>query len=111
MSKNIMNETFSKHLNLLKKRLNLNENTDSIVSMIERYIEIIERLKSISLSSDHGDPMLEDEKSKIKNSIVSSKGQEYFDMVDELAELKVRGGKQAEVEAIANQLGLPELAD
>ena len=111
MSKNILNETFSKHLNLLKKRLNLNENIDNIVSMIERYIEIIEQLKSVSLSSDHGDPMLEDEKSDIKNQIVSSKGQAYFDLVDELAELKVRGGNQSEVAAIANQLGLPELAD
>jgi len=108
MSKNITNETFKKHLNILRKRLN--EGNDNLVSMIERYIEIIETLKSVALTSDHGDPALEDEKRDIKNQIISSKGQEYFNMVDELAELKVRKGNQSKVEALANQLGLPQLA-
>ena len=105
---NKLNETFKKHLGLLHKKLN--EDTGDIVSMIERYVEIIETLKSISLSRDGGDPDLEDEKKQIKNQIISSKGQEYFNMVDELAELKVRKGNQSKVEALANQLGLPQLA-
>jgi hypothetical protein len=53
---------------------------------------------------------LEDEKRNIKSQIISSKGQEYFNMVDELAELKVRKGNQSKVEALANRLGLPQLA-
>ena len=110
MNKNVTNETFKKHLGLLNKKLQLNEGNDNLVSMIERYIEIIETLKSVSLTSDHGDPALEDEKRNIKNQIISSKGQEYFNMVDELAELKVRKGNQSEVESLANQLGLPQLA-
>lgn len=105
---NLINETFKKHLGLLHKKLN--EDTGDIVSMIERYIEIIETLKSVALSRDGGDPDLEDEKKQIKNQIISSKGQEYFNMVDELAELKVRKGNQSEVESLANQLGLPQLA-
>jgi len=103
-----VDETFQKHLGLLRKKLN--EGNDNLVSMIERYVEIIETLASISLSRDGGDPDLEDEKKQIKNQIISSKGQEYFDMVDELAELKVRKGNQSEVESLANQLGLPQLA-
>ena len=105
---NKLNETFQKHLGLLHKKLN--EGNDNLVSMIERYIEIIETLKSVALSRDGGDPALEDEKRNIKNQIISSKGQEYFNMVDELAELKVRKGNQSEVESLANQLGLPQLA-
>jgi len=105
---NKLNETFKKHLGLLHKKLN--EDTGDIVSMIERYIEIIETLKSISLSYDGDTPSLEDEKRNIKTQIISSKGQEYFNMVDELAELKVRKGNQSKVEALANQLGLPQLA-
>ena len=108
MSKNVTNETFQKHLGLLHKKLN--EDTGDIVSMIERYIEIIETLKSVALSYDGDTPALEDEKRKIKNQIISSKGQEYFNMVDEFVELKVRKGNQSEVEALANQLGLPQLA-
>ena len=108
MSKNVTNETFQKHLGLLHKKLN--EDTGDIVSMIERYIEIIETLKSVALSYDGDTPALEDEKRNIKNQIISSKGQEYFNMVDELAELKVRKGNQSEVESLANQLGLPQLA-
>lgn len=107
MSK-LINETFQKHLGLLHKKLN--EGNDNLVSMIERYVEIIETLASISLSRDGGDPSLEDEKKQIKNQIISSKGQEYFNMVDEFVELKVRKGNQSEVEALANQLGLPQLA-
>ena len=103
-----VDETFQKHLGLLRKKLN--EGNDNLVSMIERYVEIIETLKSISLTNDGGDPDLEDEKKQIKNQIISSKGQKYFNMVDELAELKVRKGNQSEVEALANQLGLPQLA-
>ena len=105
---NLINETFQKHLGLLHKKLN--EGNDNLVSMIERYVEIIETLASISLSRDGGDPSLEDEKKQIKNQIISSKGQEYFNMVDEFVELKVRKGNQSEVEALANQLGLPQLA-
>jgi hypothetical protein len=105
---NKLNETFKKHLGLLHKKLN--EGNDNLVSMIERYVEIIETLKSISLTNDGGDPDLEDEKRNIKSQIISSKGQEYFNMVDELAELKVRKGNQSEVESLANQLGLPQLA-
>jgi hypothetical protein len=105
---NKLNETFKKHLGLLNKKLN--EGNDNLVSMIERYVEIIETLASISLSRDGGDPTLEDEKKQIKNQIISSKGQEYFNMVDEFVELKVRKGNQSEVEALANQLGLPQLA-
>jgi hypothetical protein len=105
---NKLNETFKKHLGLLRKKLN--ESNDNLVSMIERYVEIIETLKSISLSRDGGDPDLEDEKKQIKNQIISSKGQEYFNMVDEFVELKVRKGNQSEVESLANQLGLPQLA-
>jgi len=105
---NKLNETFQKHLGLLRKKLN--EGNDNLVSMIERYVEIIETLKSISLSRDGGDPDLEDEKKQIKNQIISSKGQEYFNMVDEFVELKVRKGNQSEVESLANQLGLPQLA-
>jgi hypothetical protein len=78
--------------------------------MIERYVEIIETLKSVALSYDGDTPALEDEKRNIKNQIISSKGQEYFNMVDEFVELKVRKGNQSEVEALANQLGLPQLA-
>jgi hypothetical protein len=103
-----VDETFQKHLGLLRKKLN--EGNDNLVSMIERYVEIIETLKSISLSRDGGDPDLEDEKKQIKNQIISSKGQEYFNMVDEFVELKVRRGNQSEVESLANQLGLPQLA-
>ncbi len=103
-----VDETFKKHLGLLHKKLN--EDTGDIVSMIERYVEIIETLKSISLSYDGDTPALEDEKRNIKTQIISSKGQEYFNMVDELAELKVRKGNQSKVEALANQLGLPQLA-
>ena len=103
-----VDETFQKHLGLLRKKLN--EGNDNLVSMIERYVEIIETLASISLSRDGGDPSLEDEKKQIKNQIISSKGQEYFNMVDEFVELKVRKGNQSEVEALANQLGLPQLA-
>jgi hypothetical protein len=103
-----VDETFQKHLGLLRKKLN--EGNDNLVSMIERYVEIIETLKSISLSRDGGDPDLEDEKKQIKNQIISSKGQEYFNMVDEFVELKVRKGNQSEVESLANQLGLPQLA-
>ena len=103
-----VDETFQKHLGLLRKKLN--EGNDNLVSMIERYVEIIETLKSVALSRDGGDPALEDEKRNIKNQIISSKGQEYFNMVDELAELKVRKGNQSEVESLANQLGLPQLA-
>jgi hypothetical protein len=105
---NKLNETFQKHLGLLHKKLN--EDTGDIVSMIERYIEIIETLKSVALSYDGDTPSLEDEKRNIKKQIISSKGQEYFNMVDELAELKVRKGNQSKVEALANQLGLPQLA-
>ena len=105
---NLINETFQKHLGLLHKKLN--EGNDNLVSMIERYVEIIETLKSVALSRDGGDPSLEDEKKQIKNQIISSKGQEYFNMVDEFVELKVRKGNQSEVEALANQLGLPQLA-
>ena len=105
---NKLNETFKKHLGLLHKKLN--EGNDNLVSMIERYVEIIETLASISLSRDGGDPSLEDEKKQIKNQIISSKGQEYFNMVDEFVELKVRKGNQSEVESLANQLGLPQLA-
>jgi hypothetical protein len=105
---NKLNETFKKHLGLLHKKLN--EDTGDIVSMIERYIEIIETLKSVALSYDGDTPSLEDEKRNIKKQIISSKGQEYFNMVDELAELKVRKGNQSKVEALANQLGLPQLA-
>jgi len=105
---NKLNETFKKHLGLLNKKLN--EGNDNLVSMIERYVEIIETLKSISLSYDGDTPSLEDEKRNIKTQIISSKGQEYFNMVDELAELKVRKGNQSKVEALANQLGLPQLA-
>ena len=108
MSKNVTNETFQKHLGLLHKKLN--EDTGDIVSMIERYIEIIETLKSVALSYDGDTPSLEDEKRNIKKQIISSKGQEYFNMVDELAELKVRKGNQSKVDALANQLGLPQLA-
>jgi hypothetical protein len=107
MSKNLINETFQKHLNLLRKKLN--EDTGDIVSMIERYIEIVQTLKSLALSSDHGDPALEDEKSNIKKQIISSKGQNYFNMVDDLAELKAGKGNQSEIESLANQLGLPQL--
>jgi hypothetical protein len=103
-----VDETFQKHLGLLHKKLN--EDTGDIVSMIERYIEIIETLKSVALSYDGDTPALEDEKRNIKSQIISSKGQEYFNMVDELAELKVRKGNQSKVEALANQLGLPQLA-
>ena len=103
-----VDETFQKHLGLLRKKLN--EGNDNLVSMIERYVEIIETLKSVALSYDGDTPALEDEKRNIKNQIISSKGQEYFNMVDELAELKVRKGNQSEVEALANQLGLPQLA-
>jgi hypothetical protein len=103
-----VDETFKKHLGLLHKKLN--EDTGDIVSMIERYIEIIETLKSINLTNDGDTPALEDEKRNIKSQIISSKGQEYFNMVDELAELKVRKGNQSKVEALANQLGLPQLA-
>ena len=103
-----VDETFKKHLGLLHKKLN--EDTGDIVSMIERYIEIIETLKSVALSYDGDTPALEDEKRNIKSQIISSKGQEYFNMVDELAELKVRKGNQSKVEALANQLGLPQLA-
>ena len=110
MNKNVTNETFQKHLGLLNKKLQLNEDTGDIVSMIERYIEIIETLKSVALSYDGDTPSLEDEKRNIKNQIISSKGQEYFNMVDELAELKVRKGNQSKVDALANQLGLPQLA-
>ena len=106
--KRTVDETFQKHLGLLRKKLN--EGNDNLVSMIERYIEIIETLKSVALSYDGDTPALEDEKRNIKNQIISSKGQEYFIMVDELAELKVRKGNQSEVEALANQLGLPQLA-
>ena len=105
---NKLNETFKKHLGLLHKKLN--EDTGDIVSMIERYVEIIETLKSINLTNDGDTPALEDEKRNIKSQIISSKGQEYFNMVDELAELKVRKGNQSKVEALANQLGLPQLA-
>jgi len=105
---NKLNETFKKHLGLLHKKLN--EDTGDIVSMIERYVEIIETLKSINLTNDGDTPALDDEKRNIKNQIISSKGQEYFNMVDELAELKVRKGNQSKVEALANQLGLPQLA-
>ena len=105
---NKLNETFKKHLGLLRKKLN--EGNDNLVSMIERYIEIIETLKSVALSYDGDTPALEDEKRNIKNQIISSKGQEYFNMVDEFVELKVRKGNQSEVEALANQLGLPQLA-
>ena len=105
---NKLNETFKKHLGLLHKKLN--EGNDNLVSMIERYVEIIETLKSVALSYDGDTPALEDEKRNIKNQIISSKGQEYFNMVDELAELKVRKGNQSEVESLANQLGLPQLA-
>ena len=105
---NLINETFKKHLGLLNKKLN--EGNDNLVSMIERYVEIIETLKSVALSYDGDTPALEDEKRNIKNQIISSKGQEYFNMVDELAELKVRKGNQSEVESLANQLGLPQLA-
>ena len=105
---NLINETFKKHLGLLHKKLN--EGNDNLVSMIERYVEIIETLKSVALSYDGDTPALEDEKRNIKNQIISSKGQEYFNMVDELAELKVRKGNQSEVESLANQLGLPQLA-
>ena len=105
---NLINETFQKHLGLLHKKLN--EGNDNLVSMIERYVEIIETLKSVALSYDGDTPALEDEKRNIKKQIISSKGQEYFNMVDELAELKVRKGNQSEVEALANQLGLPQLA-
>jgi hypothetical protein len=105
---NKLNETFQKHLGLLHKKLN--EGNDNLVSMIERYVEIIETLKSISLSYDGDTPALEDEKRNIKSQIISSKGQEYFNMVDELAELKVRKGNQSKVEALANRLGLPQLA-
>ena len=105
---NKLNETFKKHLGLLHKKLN--EDTGDTVSMIERYIEIIETLKSVALSYDGDTPALEDEKRNIKSQIISSKGQEYFNMVDELAELKVRKGNQSKVEALANQLGLPQLA-
>ena len=105
---NLINETFQKHLGLLHKKLN--EGNDNLVSMIERYVEIIETLKSVALSRDGGDPSLEDEKKQIKNQIISSKGQEYFNMVDEFVELKVRKGNQSEVESLANQLGLPQLA-
>ena len=108
MNKNVTNETFKKHLGLLHKKLN--EDTGDIVSMIERYIEIIETLKSVALSYDGDTPSLEDEKRNIKKQIISSKGQEYFNMVDELAELKVRKGNQSKVDALANQLGLPQLA-
>jgi hypothetical protein len=45
---NKLNETFKKHLGLLHKKLN--EDTGDIVSMIERYVEIIETLKSINLN-------------------------------------------------------------
>ena len=103
-----VDETFQKHLGLLRKKLN--EGNDNLVSMIERYVEIIETLKSVALSYDGDTPALEDEKRNIKNQIISSKGQEYFNMVDELAELKVRKGNQSEVESLANQLGLPQLA-
>ena len=103
-----VDETFQKHLGLLRKKLN--EGNDNLVSMIERYIEIIETLKSVALSYDGDTPALEDEKRNIKTQIISSKGQEYFNMVDELAELKVRKGNQSKVEALANQLGLPQLA-
>jgi len=105
---NKLNETFQKHLGLLRKKLN--ESNDNLVSMIERYVEIIETLKSVALSYDGDTPALEDEKRNIKKQIISSKGQEYFNMVDELAELKVRKGNQSKVEALANQLGLPQLA-
>ena len=105
---NLINETFQKHLGLLHKKLN--EGNDNLVSMIERYVEIIETLKSVALSYDGDTPALEDEKRNIKNQIISSKGQEYFNMVDEFVELKVRKGNQSEVEALANQLGLPQLA-
>jgi len=105
---NKLNETFKKHLGLLHKKLN--EDTGDIVSMIERYVEIIETLKSINLTNDGDTPALDDEKRNIKTQIISSKGQEYFNMVDELAELKVRKGNQSKVEALANQLGLPQLA-
>jgi hypothetical protein len=105
---NKLNETFKKHLGLLHKKLN--EDTGDIVSMIERYIEIIETLKSVALSYGGDTPSLEDEKRNIKKQIISSKGQEYFNMVDELAELKVRKGNQSKVDALANQLGLPQLA-
>ena len=105
---NLINETFQKHLGLLHKKLN--EGNDNLVSMIERYVEIIETLKSVALSYDGDTPSLEDEKRNIKNQIISSKGQEYFNMVDEFVELKVRKGNQSEVEALANQLGLPQLA-
>ena len=103
-----VDETFQKHLGLLRKKLN--EGNDNLVSMIERYVEIIETLKSVALSYDGDTPALEDEKRNIKNQIISSKGQEYFNMVDEFVELKVRKGNQSEVEALANQLGLPQLA-
>ena len=105
---NKLNETFKKHLGLLHKKLN--EGNDNLVSMIERYVEIIETLKSVALSYDGDTPALEDEKRNIKKQIISSKGQEYFNMVDELAELKVRKVNQSEVESLANQLGLPQLA-
>jgi len=103
-----VDETFQKHLGLLRKKLN--EGNDNLVSMIERYVEIIETLKSINLTNDGDTPALDDEKRNIKTQIISSKGQEYFNMVDELAELKVRKGNQSKVEALANQLGLPQLA-
>jgi hypothetical protein len=66
---NKLNETYKKHLGLLHKKLN--EDTGDIISMIERYIEIIETLKSVALSYDGDTPALEDEKRNIKSQIIN----------------------------------------
>ena len=65
---NKLNETFKKHLGLLHRKLN--EDTGDIVSMIERYVEIIETLKSINLTNDGDTPAFDDEKRNIKSQII-----------------------------------------
>jgi 2,3-bisphosphoglycerate-independent phosphoglycerate mutase len=92
----------------------LNENTfptndKDLFDKIQTYVTNTQTLKQLAVTSDHGDPGLEDENASIQSYIISKMGQEYFDKVENFAELAARRGNSAELTDLANELGYPDL--
>lgn len=106
MKKDLLNETFNRHLGLLQQKLKLKESVDqSLQQLIEEYVEGIETLSRLAVTNDHGDPMLEDRLKDIKNDIIKLKGPEFFEKVDELADSEAKG---INTDSLRAELGLNE---
>ena len=84
-------------------------NNKDLFGKIQTYVTNTETLKQLAVTSDHGDPGLEDENASIKSDIISKMGQEYFDKVDDFAELTARRGNTFELKKLADELGYPDL--